>query len=392
MSLLQQYGDDTREELTSPPLTLADEIKLSKESFNLIIEKIKNQLEMTDDQARASLECLEDNIEHIEETYPSLEMFDEELIPCVSEEDFKQRVLQAYDLLIKWLRKIAKWLNETFDTLSIRIIVLKEQIAQLKIDAIQQRFRGRGTFKFTANVPAISIRYQPVKSVGELTAALSSLANHVDAYYAYMKTFTESKASKLLAELAVGSDRSESLVETLLDVSPLALERTIDFEEAKDVVNAKMTVPLLNNVRLLLISPKTITELSDVNAIELRVARALTSSGKVPSNVMIPHFDRLASNRCIEQMDRVVKLIEEGVTGKPRKTHRKVVNDIENMKARLQTDLRRNEEDSSVYQRIAATRTLVDWLTQPYRSLAVNSIRTVSGAYKLCRQNHNGSD
>lgn len=392
MGLLQQYSDDTREEYTSPPLSLADEIKLSKESYNLIIENIKTQLEMNEDQAKASLERLEDDLERIVEAYPSIESFDAELIPCVSEEDFKQRALQAYDLLIKWLRKIARWLNEAFDTLAIRIVVMKEQLAQLKIDAIQQRFRGRGTFTFTANVPAISMRYQPVKNVGELTAALSSLANHVDAYYAYMKTFTQSKAANVLSELASGSDDPERLVHALVDVSPLTLENSIKFEDAKDVENTRTSVPLLNNVRLLLQIPKSFNDLSDINTLELKVARAMTSSGKVPGKVTIPHFDRLTSNRCVEQMDRIVKLIEEGVTGAPRKTHRKVVNDIENMRARLQQDLRRNEEDGSIYQRIAATRTLVDWLTQPYRSLAVNSLRTVNGAYKLCRQNLRGSD
>jgi hypothetical protein len=393
MAMLDKYGDDTRLEMTTPPLSLDDEIKLSKESYSRIIEDIKIHLEMTETQAKVAFEQMNDGVDPSLESFPKLPMFDEDLIPTIGNEDFKQRMMDILDAFITWIKRIGKWLNDVLDAQSIKLFWLREQVKQLKFDLLQKPQKSTKDFVFKGDVAYISIRYEPVKSISDITAGLSSLKDHLTVYYDYVKTVS-ANINTLLASVTGNSHYSSDLTQLLEDMSPLKLKSKLAFTEAKDVNYASESKQLLGNLRILIHQPKNVSRLSDINAIGISLSRARTSSGTVPNSVTFKRSDRQTVSRCIAQMENVIDTLLSAFKGDTRKKYDMAIKDLNSEIQKLKSDIRRTGEfeGGELSQKLAVLRTVVEWVTKPYQSLATNSIRITRTAYFVCRQNQSASN
>lgn len=384
MSTLSRSYDDTREEATSAPLSEEDSLKLDKVELQPFIESMMKQTELTEEKIVTALEGFH-GLDEFE--FPKAPELDDDIFPAVGLEDFKDRALMAFDKIIEWLKAIARWLYETLDMLAVSVAYIEQQIRQTKLDLRMSRLNNTGSFTFADNIPAISLRYSPAADIGKLSGAVSSLTSHLSTFYAYVdKLVGQGKLTSVLAQVSVSSARGSGLVDTMIDASPLYLEKTMNMKAAPDIPGAVSSSPLLGNIRLVLRKPSSISSMSDVNRISFKLEHIYVARRKVPTEVKFPHFNRQQMDAALDRLLETVVVLREAISGKPRKQHRQMVNDIESLKNRLRNDLR-EFDDSSINQRILACKTLGNWISQPYRSLAVSATRTLRGVHKLCRRN-----
>lgn len=383
MVTLHGYSDDIREEMTSSGLSDDDIKKLDKAYIPEFIAQQGEQLGITEEQLTHALESFE---QLTDEGFEAFHV-DEDIFPTFGVEGFKDRALAIIDAFLSWLKRLFKWVYETLDTVSITAKFKREKFRQIKYDLRRKNVVSGGRFTLSKNVSSVFVFYKPLPDVGKVIGAMTTYHNVVSGFYDHIGSVVDSgRMNRVLSEIGVGDPSSQALASSVATVSPLGLVTKLNLKQAPDVEGGWMTRPLLGNTRLLLKKPNDITTVRQLNSVEFTLSRVTSVPQRIPDSIVFPHFDRRQAEALADKAIKIMDTIIEATDGNRRRSLNKMVNDIDAMTQRLRRDYQ-TFGGESLHQRLQLTRRMVEWFNQPYRSLAINTTRTIGGLSHLCYRN-----
>lgn len=388
MSLHQKYSDDVRETATSLPLSEEDDAKLSRDAIGVVLEQVRERLTLSDEEFTHLEQHVEAGAALPEYPEYPVDIALEDFVPVVSTEDFTQRIRYILDKFLDWVKRVFRWFRESNALLAVNIGTSRLAVDQLEYDLLSMPRTVMGDMMINGDVSTFSLRYRPVRDAGELIGALKALDNHLAVYYAYADGLLKTDARKMLTAIA-GAKVKGDIIQAVVPYSPKVLLKantSVSFVKADDISYGYVSVPLLNNIRLLITAPDDVSQLSSINSIGCKVARAMTSPSRQEGGMRLRRFDRQKAINMQKELSSIVGTIETYFAPAKLQLQSRMVNDIES----AITEMKRTASTSdavNVGDRIAVARTLIEWVTQPYRSLATNTLRVEKATRRLCYRN-----
>lgn len=310
------------------------------------------------------------------------------LFPAIGSEDFRQRAIDLVKRIWKWITDLYAWIEKNFDTLVIRLTVLEQRVQQAIFDSRGKSFSKTGNFEVHGYVNALSRQWKVARDVGEVTGSVTSLHRYLLAYYMYADDVLNSKGSLAVKALKGTGAPDQTSLSTVKAASPAQLIDVLSLTPTNDMANGFISKPLLGNMRLVVIDPKRYDSLADIQRLSVRMARTTLTPGTVPAMAPFPHFSRLQSENCLNQVQATIKTMRKYFNREALGKQRRLKDEI----GRLGNDLTRQiddaaSEDFQLYQRLMVTHQLLDWTTKPWRSLTIHAVSVLNGVRELCVDN-----
>lgn len=310
------------------------------------------------------------------------------LFPAIGSEDFRQRAIDLVKRIWKWVTDLYAWVERNFDSQVIRLTILEQRVQQTLFDLRGKSFSKTGTFEVHGYVNALSRQWRIARDVGEVTGSVTSLHRYLHAYYTYANDVLTTKGPAAVKALKGMGAPDRATLDIVKAASPIDLVDALTLTPTNDVVNGFTSKPLLGNMRLLVIDPKRYDSLSDIQRLSIKMARTTLTPGTVPAVASFPHFSRLQSENCLNQVQATIKTVRKHFNRDALGKQRRLKDEI----GRLSTELTRQidadtSEDFQLYQRLMVTHQLLDWTTRPWRSLTIHTASVLNGVRELCVDN-----
>lgn len=338
----------------------------------------------SEDHVTALLDVDTTEVSEFTEEPPTLDY----LFPAVGTEDFRQRVISYVKRVWEWIERMYAWLEKNFDSVVVRLAVLQHRTEQALFDARLTTFSKRGSFIAEGYTNSLSRRWKPATDIGELTGSVTSLHRYLLHYYKYVDTTMKTTAGTALKTLSKLTPLTPTDLQALKAAAPVELIDKMMLKDSRDFMNGFETRPLLGNMRLVVTDQKQYGSIADVSRISIQLARATITPGNVPEKVTFPHFSRVQTENCLNQVMAMIKTLRQYFTRDALERQRTLKSDVR----RLGQEISRagdkdNADDLELFMRLMYARQLIDWTTRPWRSVTTHASGVLNGVRQLCVDN-----
>jgi hypothetical protein len=346
------------------------------------------------EQVLRLLDGLEDFAEQ-----PTVETAEPLLLPELGTEGFSEVVDQIWETIKRWLAAIARILPSEEETTSVMAGSVLLLANNLKVESRARIANSKrtGSLEIGKQVGALSVHYRPPRDIGQVISNLRVLEKQLSSYYHYVQQVLTGGIPRVIARinaldpLTLSPERLAELTHELERLSPLYLESALGLQ--KQPSGHRVGPHLIGNYKLVL-APYTAGEqnLRRLGNLGLRIQHSELTPRKLPESFAIPRFPLVTSDQCLDQVVRTAQVLADAFDYNNRKQRVKTIDDLTRAIDGFASKAKRipngnPTQKEQAEQVIRLSRTLVDWMTNPYRGLATQALRSLRAALNVCRAN-----